>query len=77
MDLFNMKIIQHPFACERPKLQIDPNFIWITDKFRDEMNTYLKDRFGMERIAIIMQGKIFVDPQTMVKIRNIQKEEEI
>lgn len=39
---------------DRPKIQLSPDFKWITDQKREEVNAWLEQRFGREPCVIVL-----------------------
>ena len=69
-SILGMPIISSPFVpAEQPKLKLRHD-VPVTDAFRAEMDAWLLEMFGTERVAYVLQGKhIYANPETVAMIR--------
>lgn len=55
-----LQIVEHPFIpATQPKLKLRPN-VPVTEKFRAEMDVWLLEMFGTERVCYVMSGKVLM-----------------
>jgi hypothetical protein len=53
-SLFGVKVVSSPLVQPVAKLSIRASFEWCTDEFRQEMDAWLKERFGAQKVAMVM-----------------------
>lgn len=70
-NLFGMQIIEHPLVPERSPRMTLSHKVPVSDEFRKEFDAWLLEFFGTEATAIVMSGKLFVNPANMVIIRGL------
>lgn len=68
-----MQIIENPLIpAERQKLKLHPDAP-VSDKFRSEMDKWLLDMFGTERVVYVIAGKtISMNPENAVLIKGLR-----
>ena len=50
----DIPVMINPYIEPIAKIQIDPNFKWCSDEFRAKMNAWLKETFGTEEVAYMI-----------------------
>lgn len=64
-----IQITPHPYApSELPKLKLRPD-VPVTDKFRAEMDAWLLEMFGTEKVVFMWQGGILASPENVVMLK--------
>lgn len=58
-----------PTSALPNKISLDPKFKWCSDEFRREMNSWLREQFGVKNTAYVMGNKLLVSGETYDRLR--------
>lgn len=71
MTFMGINVVVSNHLPPQPALKISPDFEWITDKKRAEVNKWLLDAFGCKEQAVFMKEKncLIVSPRTFEALK--------